>query len=178
MRYSLGRCAPDGLVIYCGNIPNGRDITNTYKPCSHLLPDSFYLIAYCIKCDFCGWKFSCHKCRPRKQGNVAPHGNIVCTSSLGSLYIRNPTFHQSRWHCWVYPIYGHCVWHIYIIYHIAELLQQRHGRNTTIGDTSTCEYIPPSIHYFFYSVATPISLHWSHNPPVGMCTFHAYNYSY
>ena len=27
---ALGRCAPSGLVIYCGNIPNGRDITNTY----------------------------------------------------------------------------------------------------------------------------------------------------
>ena len=24
---ALRRCAPSGLVIYCGNIPNGRDIT-------------------------------------------------------------------------------------------------------------------------------------------------------
>ena len=27
---ALGRCAPSCLVIYCRNIPNGRDITNTY----------------------------------------------------------------------------------------------------------------------------------------------------
>ena len=27
---ALGCTAPSGLVIYCGNIPNDRDVTNTY----------------------------------------------------------------------------------------------------------------------------------------------------
>ena len=27
---TLGRCAPPGLMIYSGNVPHGRDITNTY----------------------------------------------------------------------------------------------------------------------------------------------------
>ena len=31
-KLAIGRCVPSGLVIYCGNIPNGRDITNTYTP--------------------------------------------------------------------------------------------------------------------------------------------------